>query len=74
MNYITLIKTVIAAVKSIEALMPQSAGKDKLDAAMAIVEGVMGDVSAIAPALIATISAIVSSLTAAGVFTRKAGA
>ena len=51
MNYLLMIKTFLAAVKTIEALMPASPGKEKFDVVMAITEDVVGSVASFAPAL-----------------------
>jgi predicted butyrate kinase (DUF1464 family) len=70
-NYVLLIKTFIAAVKSIETLMPDSKGKEKFDAAIALVEGVIGDVQPMLPALEAVATMVVNGLRASGVFKAK---
>ena len=74
MNYLLLLKTLVAAVKEIESLMPQSAGKDKFDAAIALVEGVVGDVQALLPQLTPIVSLVVAGLNAAGIFKKSAPA
>jgi len=73
MNYFLLIKTLFAAVKSIEELMPESPSKDKLDAAIAIIEGVVGTLDNLAPAVKKLINTIVEAFNANGVFKKKAG-
>ena len=72
MNYVLLIKTLIEAIKTVENLMPASPGKDKFDVALAMVEGVMGDMSELAPKLLAVATTVVTGLRAAGVFAPKA--
>ena len=73
MNYKLLIATLIAAIKSVEALMPDSPGKEKFDAAIAMVEGVVGELTELLPALQLVATTVVSGLRAAGVFApRKA--
>lgn len=71
MNYILLISTVITAVKEIEKLMPASAGKDKLDAAIALISGVLDNVQPLIPQITGTISTIVKMLNSTGVFVSK---
>jgi hypothetical protein len=72
MNFILLISTIISAVKSIELLMPASTGKEKLDAVITTVEGIMGTVSPILPAVQALVATIVTGFNALGIFTKKA--
>jgi hypothetical protein len=72
MNYLLLITTLISAIKDIEALMPASAGKDKFDAAIALVQGVVGDVGPTLPALASIATNVVNALRKAGVFTHAA--
>lgn len=74
MNYILLIKTFIAAVKTVEALMPDSKGKEKFDAAIAIVEEVVGSVQTALPALVLLATNVVSGLRESGAFKKKAAA
>ena len=73
MNYILTIKTLISAIKAVEALMPASKGKEKFDAALALVEAVVGDVTPIIPALQAIAALVVTGLRATGIFAQKAG-
>ena len=68
MNYRLSITTLIAAIKTVEALMPASSGKEKFDAAIAMVEGVLGELDGMLPALQAVATTVVSGLRAAGVF------
>lgn len=72
MNYVLLIKTFISAVKSVEALMPESKGKEKFDAAIAMVEEVFGTLESMIPALLLVATTVVNGLRAAGVFKAKA--
>ena len=72
MNYVLLIKTALAAIKTVESLMPDSSGKDKFDAMVAIVEEVLGDVSTLLPGLQKLATTAVTALRAAGVFKPKA--
>jgi hypothetical protein len=74
MNYLLLIKTFIAAVKSVEALMPESKGKEKFDAAIAMVEDVIGNVQPLIPALLLVATTVVNGLRSVGVFKAKAKA
>jgi hypothetical protein len=74
MNYILLVKTFISAVKSVETLMPDSKGKEKFDAAIALVEGIIGDVQPMLPALEGVATLVVNGLRASGVFKAKAPA
>ena len=71
-NYIQLVRTAIAAIKTVEALMPDSSGKEKADAALAMIEGVLGDVTAQVPALLAMFTSVVTLLRSIGVFKAKA--
>ncbi len=68
MNYILLIKTLIAAIKDVETLMPASAGKDKFDTAIAIVESIVGDVSPMLDTLKQIATNVVNALRIAGLF------
>ena len=70
MNYRLLITTLIAAIKTVEALMPASSGKEKFDAAIVMVEGVVGELDGLLPALQAVATTVVNGLRAAGVFAR----
>jgi len=72
MNYLLLVKTAIAAIKTVEALMPESTGKDKADAALAMVEGVLGDITAQTPALLTMFTSVVNLLRSVGLFKAKA--
>lgn len=73
MNYFLLIKTLFAAVKAIEELMPESPSKDKLEAAISIIEGVVGTLDNLAPAVKKLIGNIVEAFNSNGVFKKKAG-
>ena len=72
MNYLLTIKTLISAIKAIESLMPDSKGKEKFDAALSLVESIVGDVTPMIPALQAIATLVVSGLRATGVFAKKA--
>lgn len=73
MNYLLAIQTLVASIKAVEQLMPDSPGKDKFDAAVALVESVVGSVQPLLPALQAIATLIVNGLHATGVFApRKA--
>lgn len=70
MNYILLLKTLIEAIKAIEALMGKEPGATKLDAAIAITESVVGTVTPILPAVHAVAAIVVSGLNASNIFTK----
>lgn len=72
MNYLVLIRTAIAAVKAVEELMPDSAGKDKAAAAIELISGVLGDVTAQVPALMSMFTVIVNLLRSIGLFKVRA--
>ena len=72
MNYILVINTLIAAVRAVEQLMPDSTGKEKFEAAVTMVEGVVGTITPMIPALSAVATALVTGFRAAGVFAKKA--
>lgn len=71
MNYFLLIKTFLSAVKTVEQLMPASKGKEKFDAAMAIVEDVIGNVESYAPVLKVLATLAVTTFRATGIFASK---
>lgn len=71
MDYVRLVPTIINSVKAIEALMPQSSGKDKLDAAIKMIEEVYGVVSENLPQIIAFITTLVSLFNSIGIFKKK---
>ena len=71
MNYLLLIQTLIAAVKSVEKLMPESAGKDKFDAAIVLVEAIIGDVQPLVPVLMDAATLLVKGFRATGAFEKK---
>lgn len=72
MQYIILIQTIIAAVKAIETLMPESTGREKLQAAIATTEGIMGSLATSLPAIEAFVAVVVAGLNASGAFRKKA--
>jgi hypothetical protein len=71
MNYMLLIQTMISSIHAVEQLMPESTGKQKFDAAVTMVEAVIGDVQPMIPALTMVATTIVNGLRAAGVFNAK---
>jgi hypothetical protein len=71
MNYLLLIQTLIAAIKSVEQLMPASSGKEKFDAAVALVEAVVGEVSPMLPVLASLATMLVNGFRASGLFAAK---
>lgn len=71
MNYILLISTLISSVKAIESLMPSSAGKDKTLAVITMVEGVVGSVQPMLPAIESLIGTLVAGFNATGLFQKK---
>jgi hypothetical protein len=72
MNYVTLLSTLISAIHAVEALMPNSPGKEKFDAAITIVQGVVGDVAPIVPQLMTIATTVVNGLRAVGKFQNHA--
>lgn len=72
MNYLLTLQTLIAAIKAVEQLMPGRKGKEKFDAALALVEAVVGDVTPIIPALQSIATLVVTGLRATGIFAQKA--
>lgn len=74
MNIIALIPTIIDIIKALEQLMPESAGKQKLDILIATIETTVGEVIENKPALEKLVSAIVSILKVVGVFKSRSAA
>ena len=72
MNYLIMISTLISAIKTIEALMPNSPGKDKRDAVIAMIDGIFGSVSAALPQITDLIKNIVDAFNAIGIFKKSA--
>lgn len=72
MNPVTLIKSVVQAIKTIEAVFPDSTGKEKLDAALALITSAGETVAAMLPSITALITTIVSIYNLVGTFTKKA--
>lgn len=72
MNFILLISTIISSIKSVELLMPSSAGADKLNAVIIMIEGVMGSVAPLLPAITSIIATLVAGFNAVGIFSKKA--
>jgi len=71
MNYIALIQAIISAIKTIEQLMPDSPGKEKADAVIALITEIFGDVTPQLPAITATITNVVTTFKAIGLFQSK---
>ena len=67
MQYILMIKTFIAAIKTVQELMPESAGKDKFAVVMHLVEEVVGKVDSYAPTLFKLATLLVDGYRSAGV-------
>lgn len=74
MNYLLLIQTLIASIHAVEDLMPDSTGKEKFDAAIKLVEAVVGEVQPMIPALTAVATLVVNGLRATGKFKKPAAA
>ena len=72
MNYLQLIPMLIEIIKAIELAMPQSPGKDKFEAVILAVEGVVGSVQTALPQITPVINALVKSFAIVGLFTKKA--
>ncbi len=71
MNYILMIQTFLAAIKTVEMLMPpETKGKEKFDAAIAVTEGVVGSVQSMLPALQFLATTAVGAYRALGTFKR----
>jgi hypothetical protein len=68
MNYMLLIQTMISSIHAVEQLMPESTGKAKFDAAIALVEAVVGDVQPMVPALTSVATLVVNGLRSVGKF------
>lgn len=68
---VTLITAVIDAVKLIENMMPDSAGKDKLDAVLALVEKLFGPVTDLLPKVAGIVSLTVSTFNTLGIFKKS---
>ena len=68
MNMILLMSTLISTIKTIETLMPNSPGKDKREAVVALIEGIFGSVSSGMPQIIDLIKHIVDAFNALGIF------
>ena len=70
-NIVTLIKSVYSAVKAIEAAFPASSGKEKFDAAIAMIEGAAGQAVSAWPGVEQIITAAVGLLNLLNVFKHK---
>jgi len=71
LNYFLLIRTFIAAIKTVETMMPASKGKDKFTAALAIVDGIVGNVESYVPALQVLATLAVTTFRATGTFAKQ---
>lgn len=71
MNYAQIIKAALMAVKTVEQLMPDSPSKDKIEAALAMVEGLVGDITAATPGLLTLFTQAVNFFRAVGLFKTK---
>lgn len=71
MNYLLIINTLIASIKAVEQLMPDSKGKEKFDAVIVMIESVVGSVSPLLPALEMIATTLVHGFRASGLFTKK---
>jgi len=67
MQYVLIIQSLLSLIKAIEAFMPNSSGKEKLDAVLAALEGLYGQV----PNVIPVINTFVATLHATGIFSKK---
>ena len=74
MNYILVLQTMVSAIKAVEALMPDSPGKDNFDAALVMVTAIVGDVTPLIPALKMVATLVVNGLRSVGIFGKKAAA
>ena len=74
MNYLLMLRTLISAIKTVEALMPDSPGKEKFDAVLVVVQELVGPVESVTPQLQAIATLLVNGWRATGVFTKKAAA
>ena len=71
MNYFNMIRAAIAAIKAVEALMPNSAGKEKADAALILVEEVVGNIGDQMPFLLDFFTHVVDLFNKLGIFQKK---
>ena len=71
MSYLVLLSTLISSIKQVELLMPASTGKDKFDATIIIVEGVVGEVQSILPAIAPIVENLVAAFNKTGLFVKK---
>lgn len=77
MNYPVLLSTLISSIKQIEILMPAATGKEKFEAVLILVEGVVSEVgeirvAATLPAITSIINSLVEELHKVGLFIKKA--
>lgn len=69
MNYILMIQTFIAAIKTVEMLLPpETKGKDKFSAAIVATEEIVGSVQSFLPALQFLATTAVGAYRALGTF------
>lgn len=71
MSYLALIPTIVQLIQAVEALMPASSGRDKLDAVVASVENITGVVTENLPALQKLVGVFVAAFNLRGIFTKK---
>lgn len=70
-NIMALFKAVVDCVKLVESLLPASAGKDKLDAVLAMVEQLFGPLTELIPKIASMVTVIVATFNAIGVFKKS---
>jgi hypothetical protein len=73
-NILKLIPIAIGVIQSIEAMMPASAGKDKLEAAIKAIENIYGAIGESAPALSKFIAVVVAAFNSLGLFKHRVSA
>lgn len=67
MQYVLIIQSLLSLIKAIEEFMPNSTGKEKLDAVLVALTGLYGEVPNVTP----VINTFVATLHAAGIFVKK---
>lgn len=70
MQYILIIQSLLALIKAIEQFMPDSTGKEKLEAVLTALNGLYGEV----PNVVPIINTFVATLHASGIFAKKPAA
>lgn len=70
-NVLKLLPIIVGVVQSIEALMPASASKDKLAAALKGIESIYGVLGETVPAVTKFVAVVVSALHSLGLFVHK---